>query len=381
MRKNTNHLISLSVLMLCGLMGTYTVPLLIGIFVDVFGLSESSASTLGAVEILAIALSAMVVSAHIGRWNAQKTALVATAVLMGTQLLTAFVDRYLYLAVIRGVAGISSGLLLALVNSHIARTENPERLYGSTLALVSLGFALLLFALPYLYGIYGLKGLFGTLAMISLLALSLSHALPQAMGASLTPSGTSVSAIDYQRVLLFFAIISAMYTVMGGTWAFAERVASNIGIDRKTVGLLLGLSTVAGIFGAATAARLSEKRNRRWPTVVGFLVSGISCLLMTGINNIYIFSLGTLIYGFVYMFTVPYVLGIGAALDSQGRVAAATNGYLLVPYAFGPAIYGLIGSEAIETLSYIPVLICAVSALLVGRMLKRLHGRAVTGCP
>lgn len=365
MLKNFNQALCLSVLMIAGLMGTYTAPVLIGIFIDVMGFSEASAGSLVTVEIFAIALSAIVSSTFVARLSVKKVAVAAIAFLVLGQLLSAFVDQYLYLALLRSVVGVSSGVLLAIVNSIIARSGSPDRLYGQTLACSSIGFAVLLFALPYTRGFSHLIGLFGVLGLIVLSGIVVFAVLRDSLAVSGGVATKEIVPINFRSVFLFFAIITALYLVTGGTWAFTERVAKNSGIDNETLGVLLGLSTVAGIFGAATAAILNVRLGRILPTAIGFVVSGISCLLIIVSTDVWVFTIGVLIYGFSYMFTVAYVLSIGAALDRQGRVAVATNGYLLVPYSFGPGLFGYLGTNALQGIWYVPFLVCTVSALLI----------------
>lgn len=67
----------------------------------------------------------------------------------------------------------------------------------------------------------------------------------------------------------------------------------------------------------------------------------------------------------MYMFTITFVLGLGVALDSRGRVAIAANGYLLIPYSLGSVLFGLAGVGNVTTLGWIGFSACVLAALLI----------------
>lgn len=77
------------------------------------------------------------------------------------------------------------------------------------------------------------------------------------------------------------------------------------------------------------------------------------------------YSKGILLYGYCYMFTVTFVLGIAVALDSAGRVAIATNAYIMIPDSLGPAVFGIVGLGNITMLGWISLAGCVLAGLIV----------------
>jgi hypothetical protein len=67
----------------------------------------------------------------------------------------------------------------------------------------------------------------------------------------------------------------------------------------------------------------------------------------------------------LYVFLLPYLLGIATVLDHTGRVATATLGYSMIPYALGTAVFGFLGLSTLTTYSWLSVVICSLAALAI----------------
>jgi predicted MFS family arabinose efflux permease len=353
-------------LMMVALMGTYTVPLVIGALIDGLAMSAQSAGMLGSVEIFSIALSAFILSRLITIHNLRLIAQASMALCVISQGLSSMTDDYSWLLLFRVAAGLGSGGLLAVVNLIVATSKSPGVLYGWVLAISSSGFALMLALLPNSLVFYQQQGLFLAIAFVCLLLSPLLWLLPKQIyagsGQLAEQSSERCSAL---LIGLFFLVLTIVYLAMGGVWAFSERVANNLSIDPEFIGVLLGLSTLAGIAGAASAAILAKAGRFTMPVVAGFIVSGVSVLLIAASAGVLSYAAGILLYGYCYMFTVTFVLGTAAELDSEGRVAIATNAYLLIPYSLGPSVFGLVGLDNIQALGWVCLAGCMLAALMV----------------
>lgn len=373
------NVVTLSVLMIVGLLAPYSVPFVIGGVSEGLGLDIQRAGMLGTAEILGLAMSAMYCARFVSRFPMRRTALLAIVVSALAQFASVLTNSFEGLLVCRALVGISQGALLALVNILIARSRAPDVLYGRVLSLASIGYALMFISLPYALMHNEQEGLFLALAAITLLSVIWANKLPAVPLQQLAQGRTDALPLPISAVIFFFAIITLLYIVLGGIWAFTERVAVQINIDRALVGVLLGLSTLAGAVGAWSASYIAHRGGRTLPTFLSFAGGGFSVLIICLASNTAMYSVGILAYGYIYMFGVTFVLGIAAAMDSQGRLAAVCNGYLLIPYALGPAVFGYIGIANIERVGWASLVICLIAAILILRV-KRGLDRGQRGC-
>lgn len=352
--------------MMLGLMGTYTVPLVIGALIDGLDMSAQSAGTLATVEIFSIAVSALMLSRTLTASNMRLISYAAVVLCVVAQALSSMTESYYGLVIFRLLAGVASGALLAVANLLIATSRSPGPLYGWVFAIASLGFAIMLTILPYSIVFNQQQGLFVAIALVCLLIAPLVLMLPnESLAGANQATGENSQRGSIFLIGLFFLALTIVYLAMGGVWAFSERVANNLGIDQDTIGLLLGLSTLAGVLGAASAGLLAKTGRLTAPVVLGFVVSGISAFLIAQSGEVASYTVGILLYGYCYMFAVAFVLGIAAALDFEGRVAIATNGYIMIPYSLGPAVFGIVGLGNISMLGWICLAGCILAGLLV----------------
>ncbi|MCR8922345.1 hypothetical protein NO559_06150 [Dasania sp. GY-MA-18] len=363
---NTKNCLYISLIMVSGLMGTYTLPLLFGFYIDELSFSESLAGNLCMIEILAIAMASILSSFFIASWDKVYVTRVAVALFCLGQVSTAYVDSYYLLFIARVLVGAASGVILAVSNNIIVQMDNPDSCYGRVLAITSLIFSFLLWFFPVVYLEFGALSIFVSISIVAIMAGLVVKNFSQLYSGLLVSSlSAKPGKLDIKLIVLFFVAMTAIYIVTGGTWTFVERLGKNNDISLDEVGVLLAISTLFGILGAATAGLLANRFGRTWPSFSGFVVSGFSCYLLIAADSYMLYVLAIVLYGYSYMFTLSYVLSIAAALDKQGRVAVAANGYLLIPYSLGVVLYAQLGGESLPLIGSVAMLACFVSSLLI----------------
>ena len=365
--------LGLGIVMAAGLMGGYVVPLTIGGLVEGPGFDVSSAGNLGAAELFSVALSSLFLSSFLHRLSLRKVAAIAVLVSALCQFLSATTENYQLLFLFRVLVGAGCGALIAVVNSIVATSETPEKSYGWVFTISASLFTLLLICLPQVLKFHEHRGLFVALGIVTLVVITQMPKIPydskqgidNRSCASLSPS------ISIPTVATFFFILTVVYIFMGGAWSFSERIASSIGIDLELVGVLLGLSTSAGIAGSFTAALIGNRLGLLLPIAIGFISSGLSALLILLAYDIWSFGAGVLLFGYIYMFCITYVLSLAAALDKLGRVAIATNGYIMIPYSIGPVLFGVAGIDNFYQLGWLAFGIGIIAVIMIWPITKR----------
>lgn len=355
-----------------GMYPMMTTPILIGGAVDSAGLSAEQAGWIGTLSIGAVAIVSMLVPPLLRRFHGRLPLFLFAALL---------VAGYGGFGVARDVAafslfallgGVGSGGLLAGMAMRIAKAPSPDQVYGVIYAVATGIYAALLFVLPIVGGLHGAPAEFGLLALVALATMPTLAWLGDDVA-----TGEERHAVAGRRSWGMIAIVVLVMTVAfplyGGVYAFSERRAVAIGLDPAAVGAILGATTVMTVIGALLVAWVGTRPGRMLPTLATMAVATLSYGLVLGAGSVIFFIAGMLAFGLMQMALNSYFFGLASVLDREGRVAAALQGYSLVPYALGAALFGTLGNDGnLARLALPSVAINIVAALILVPMLIRL---------
>jgi predicted MFS family arabinose efflux permease len=361
-----------------GMMPINLLPLLVGGWIEKLGASPSEAGAIGAAELGAMAIAAMMLSTRMHVLSRRRLAVLAGLGVLLANLASAYGTNLDLLLAVRLVAGLCEGALLAAFSATIAGARDPERLFagvGITSGLIAVAMLVLV---PVAIAHWGTTGAFLAMSALTLMSLPLLTRLPsfgrtRAVGAPpgarmRAPGGGEPLARGSIRragvVLAFAAVLVA--TGQAAVWSFSERIGEGLGYDATTIGLILGAASLSGTLGALAAAFLGADRGRALPLLAGYVGVIVAIGLVTGGARAEAFAAGQVVFAFFYFFVSPYVMGVAAALDPHGRVASALSGGLLVGAGLGPAAGGvLVERFDFVTLGVAGTLLVGLSGLLL----------------
>lgn len=320
--------------------GTSAMPFQIGTLMDGTHRSSAQAGAFGFVEIGALALSMILVSARADRLPTRALALVGClfAVLANIGL---FVAGSLPLQLLLGAcAGLGYGTIFSATVTAAAATDVPDRVYaignGGALLLIVAFMA----AIPFGTSHLGVLGVFGSLAILVAVCSPLLLGLRRAT----LPVLTRLSAWRTPGAAgLLFAWMTASFGTTA-LYAFTERIGKGIHLPPDQIAWVLSAGVFVGVAGTAAAAVLTGRISRRLALSVGMIGSGLSCLMIGFATNLLSFAAGTFVYWVFYMFLYSYLLGTAAVLDPSGKVGTLGGGLERLGYALG-AVAGGVSAE------------------------------------
>lgn len=359
-----------------GMYPMMTTPILIGGAVDSAQLTAEQAGWIGTLSIGAVATVSMLVPPLLRRFHG-RLPLVLFALLLVLGYGGFAISRdFAAFSLFALLGGTGSGGLLAGMAMRIAKAPSPDQVYGVIYAVATGIYAALLFVLPIFGGRYGVPAEFGLLALVALATMP-----------TLAWLGNDVAMEEHhhaaggQRSWGMIAIIVLVMTVAfplyGGVYAFSERRAVAIGLDPAAIGATLGATTAMTVVGALLVAWVGTRPGRTIPTLVTMAVATLSYGLVLGAGSMALFIAGMLAFGLMQMALNSYFFGLASVLDREGRVAAALQGYSLVPYALGAALFGTLGNDGnLARLALPSVAVNIVAALILVPMLIRLDRSA-----
>jgi predicted MFS family arabinose efflux permease len=321
--------------------GTSAMPFQIGALIDGTRLSAAQAGIFGFVEVGALALAMIIVSARTDRLSTRPVALMGCLMAalgnIGLLIVASFPLQLLFAT----CAGLAYGTIFAATVTAAAATEAPDRIYaignGGALLLIVAFMA----AIPLGTTHLGSLGVFCSLALLVTVCSPLLLGLRRAQ----LPIVTRLSA---WRTPGAAGLLFAWMAVSFGTtalYAFTERIGESIHIPQDEIAWTLSAGVFVGVAGTAAAALLTGRISRPLALNIGMIGSGLSCLIIGFAANLFWFAAGTFIYWIFYMFLYSYLLGTAATLDPSGRVGTLGGGLERLGYALGAAAGGLLAEH------------------------------------
>ncbi len=324
-------------------------PLLVGGLITVMGASEQQSGQLMTLELLSMSVVAMVATPLGDRARRPLILALATLVLVVVHILSAMVQVYALLLALRVVAGVGAGILLLAVNTTIAASGDPVRLYGAgAVAGTSLGVALL-FLMPPLIADHGLAGAYGPLAIVALVVLGFVRWMASTTGAASpeqVPQEKAEMGVSPLRVALMLFALFVIQMTQAALYAFSERMGVEaVGLSTADMGLLLAVGYLSAVPASVLASWLSYRLGRYLPLILGFVAYGMATLTMAVTASVQLFVVSFVLFNFSYFFVLPYQLGIPADLDHSGKLSGVGVGTIFIGLSCGAFLGGVLVSQ------------------------------------
>ncbi|MFZ0499160.1 MAG: hypothetical protein WAU49_14355 [Steroidobacteraceae bacterium] len=321
--------------------GTSAMPFQIGALMDGTHRSAAQAGTFGFIEVGALALGMILVSARADRLSTRPLALIGCLVAAVANIGLFSAASFPLQLSFAACAGLGYGTIFSATVAAAAGTAVPDRIYA-----IANGGALLLIvafmaAIPFGTARLGALGVFGSLALLitgcSPFLLGLRRAqLPvlTRLSAWRTPGAPG---------LLFAWMMASFGTT--ALYAFTERIGKNIHIPQDEIAWVLSAGVFVGVAGTGAAAVLTGRISRKLVLNIGMIGSGVSCLFIGFATSLFWFATGIFVYWIFYMLLYSYLLGTAAILDPSGRVGTLGGGLERLGYALGAGAGGILAEH------------------------------------
>ncbi len=348
-------------------------PILLGELVDSRRVSLEGVGLVAMAEILALGLGVLLGDACLPLSRLRRVTIVGALLVAAFDALTLRVSGDLQFAAVRAAAGFSEGILLWIATGVIVRSPSPDRIAGiffvvQTIAQAALGLIFANSVIPH----YGWQGAFVVLAAMGLLACVLTAWQPDHLGALLTPSLSGFRWSTHTVVPLM--VVFLQLAALGSLWAYVEPLGKAAGFDAKAVQSLIAGVLVMQVLGGSIGSALVRKLPTVPTLVGGSLVLG---LVAAGIQHAMAiqstvdFALLCAVFGFTWLFLMPFQMALSFRCDPSGRLASLSPAMQVFGIAVGP----LTGSFVIhgDDASRIPVVTIAFAATAVVALFVGVH--------
>lgn len=193
-----------------------------------------------------------------------------------------------------------------------------------------------------------------------------------------------LSKIYHEFPSLFWVIVGTLFIDgIGATLLFpffALYITQKFGVGMTQAGILLGMSSLFGLFGSMVGGALTDRFGRRKLILFGLAFSGLSSLLFGLASDIKILYLLVIIVGLLSRVSGPAhdamiadILPEAKRQEGYGIMRVAFN----YAWIFGTALGGLIAARSFLALFITDAVLSVTVALILFRFLPETRTRRV----
>jgi predicted MFS family arabinose efflux permease len=312
-------------------------PILLGELVEAKQVSLEGVGIVAMAEIVTLGLGVVLGDALLPWSRLRLITIIAALLSAGLDLLTLQATGDGAMTAVRAATGLAEGVLIWAATGVVVRTANPPRVAGvffvaQTLAQAALGALLANAVIPH----SGWQGGFVTLGAATLLACVLAFAQPTRL-APLAPPTLSGFRWSW-ATLLPLAVVFLQLATLGSFWAYLEPLGKAAGFDARGAQTLIAGVLAMQVVGGSVAA-FAVRRLAVVPMLVACSI--VLAAVTTTIHQLpggstLNFALGCALFGFVWLFMLPFHIGLAFRADASGRLAGLVPAAQLLGSAFGP---------------------------------------------
>ena len=271
------------------------------------------------------------------------------------------------LILLRFLHGTIGGLSVGFGLSIIARTYNPDKIFGMLLVVQYSFGSIGIFAVPRMVEAFGNGAVFGALIIFTIMAISILPFVPNVAKSNKELPSSNIFNISIGK-FLFLALVSLFLFQAAnmGVADYAFELGKDIGLENNTISNILTIANIISISGGALVYLIGTKYGRTLPLIIGISTSAIFTFLLHYSDNVSIYFIANTFTGIAWGFTIPYILGLCSSFDTHGQMAALAGFISKMGLATGPLIGSLfIINSGINFIINIAVVSLCISLIAV----------------
>jgi predicted MFS family arabinose efflux permease len=332
-------------------------------FVDGLGVERDVAGYIVSANKYGAAFGALIATFIVKRVEWRKVIRLLFMALIAFDLISTQFSNPQTLIILRFIHGTIGGLSVGIGLSIIARTYNPDKIFGMLLVVQYSFGSLGIWLVPRLVDSFGYSAAFGTLISFTLMTLLILPFVPNVESPSKSDNTTS-GLFQIPMTMMLFFVLCALFLFQAanmGVADYAFELGKDIGLSNNEISNILTLANIISISGGLLVYIIGTKFGRTIPLIIGISVATIFTYLLHYSDNTNIYFIANTFTGIAWGFTIPYLLGLCATFDFHGQMAALAGFVSKMGLASGP----LIGSLFIISNGFSYIINLATIALLI----------------
>ncbi len=327
-------------------------------FVDGLGVGRDEAGLIVSANKYGAAAGALIATFLVKNIPWRKTTAILLVLMMLVDIISSQITSAENLIAIRFLHGTIGGVSVGIGLSVIARTLNPDKIFGMLLVVQYSFGSLGIWTVPRLVESFGHMAVFGVLMLFSVMTLVILPFIPNVREAKSTKNPFKIN-FSFLLVLALIALFLFQASNMGVA-DYAFELGKDIGLVNTEISNLLTVANIISISGGLFVYVIGTKYGRTIPLFIGVSISAIFTYLLHYSESITMYFIANTVTGIAWAFVIPYILGLCASFDSHGQMAALAGFVSKVGLATGP----LVGSMFILNYGFEMILNIATIALI-----------------
>ncbi len=318
-------------------------PLLLGTLAHEGRLTANQLGQAATAELLAMGLAAFVSGAALKPAQLKLIGIAASLILAAIDFATPFVAGDT-ITLMRGLAGLPSGVLMWITIALIARTPTPERWSGVYLTVQTLAqFVVATILSATIVPSFGSDGGWFALGCLCVVTAVVALAVPTQYAP--LPKTESNSSLPGLRgwIALVAAFLYSAFTI--GVWVYAEPLSKQAGHDPGVTGAAVSISLACQVAGGTAATLLAGRVNWLWTTLIAAVINVGLLIGFYNLPDAQTFLILSGAFGFLWIFILPFLVPMVIEADPTRRAAVLIGGAQVLGGSFGPFFASLLVSD------------------------------------
>ncbi len=315
-------------------------PFNVGVISEGFSASSQESGLVVSLELFFAAIGALIFGAS--NKKGRGLAFVGSMIVISCYYLGSLSTDVLEIYIIKSLAGIGCGMLIASGHSILAASNEPNRVYAAFTVFAScVGASLILFSSRWIerggYELFFTNFIY--VYFIFSLAFFFARNWSIADGENLDRQEDSTNYVYLLLILavLFFEVPSS------GIWAFMERFGvEDLGMTVSKVGSVIAISLIFSLLGPLLVGLVGNRLGRKIPILVCLFLSSFCIYFIFGVATVDTYYFGNITWNIIFTIMVIFILGASADIDPSGKLGSWLNACMLLSASISPAVFGWI---------------------------------------
>ncbi len=369
--------IFLAFLASAGLFYVNIIPAIVDGLKEGLSFTDQQAGFATSANVYGAAVGALLIVFIVKRIDWRRVSYTLLGALIITDLLSMLITSPEPMIAIRFVHGCFGGALVGTGFSVIARTQHPDRTFG-VLLFVQFGLGGLgNLYIPRLVPVFGTNVLFFSLIAFSVVTMLMVPFLDRydVSKARQKISDAPKAAIPLVPIALVLASLFLFQASNNSLFAFVIGLGKVSGLELNFITMSLAVAGWIGLLGAGLVIVFHTRYGRTVPLAGAMLLTMAATWALHYSNSGTVYLLANCVIGVTWAFVMSYLLGLVAAFDQTGQMAALGGFASKMGLASGPMVGGMLLGDnnyaLIINLAVIGLALSAVASLIPARLKDR----------
>jgi predicted MFS family arabinose efflux permease len=325
-----------------GLFYVNIMPAIVSGLIDGLGFTNREAGLVGSANMYGAAMGALTAVFLVKRLSWRRTCVSLFFGLIAIDALSIFVDKPMMMIGLRFIHGCVGGLSVGIAFSVMARTTEADKTFGYLLVVQYALGGVGIMVLPPLVPEYGTWVLFAALSSFSVVTLCMVPFLPQYPAHQHSGTQDKANGIQIRPLALTLAALFLFQAANMGLFAYIIGMGRYYGLEQAFIGNSLAAASWIGVLGSVLVIVLSTRFGRLVPLAGGILITALATFALHWSGLPWMYALANCAVGMTWAFVIPYLLGMCAAFDKAGQMAALGGFASKMGLASGPAVAAIL---------------------------------------